>query len=98
MGARGRVCAGHGAARIGADGRERLGLVANCYQNCYQLPLTRGARPLDGRAPRTLPGASRLCGDYRPEQRAPGPGVPRRRSTLPLPRLTCPVEDPGAEA
>ena len=37
MGADGRVCAGQRATRIAANGRERFGLGANCYQNCYRL-------------------------------------------------------------
>src|SRR5665647_3222571 len=34
----GRVRAAQRAARIVANGRERLGLAANCYQNCYRPP------------------------------------------------------------
>ena len=37
MGMGGRVCAGQRDARTGAHGRERLGLAANCYRNCYPL-------------------------------------------------------------
>src|SRR5665647_1657610 len=43
VGVGGGVCAGQGAARIGADRRGGFGLRANCYRNCYRSRWGGGA-------------------------------------------------------
>ena len=56
------VSAGQRAARIEADGRERLGLGAKCYQNCYRS----GGRGTGGVEPGSRPAVGQEVAALRP--------------------------------